>query len=154
MRPVKLLKTDLDDQVMAKVLQTSHPALGHWALACAERVLAYFEAARPADPRPRQAITGCQLWLDGQLRVGPARQLAVAAHAAAREAADFPAAQAAARSAGHAAATAHVGTHAVAAALYAVTCLWLANPPETRQALVRAERQWQWERLNQLSPDF
>ena len=88
---------------------------------CAERVLAYFENAFPADNRPRRAIEAARAWARGEIRVGEARAAALAAHAAARgaAAAGQPAACAAARAAGHAAATAHVATHARAVTFYA-----------------------------------
>jgi len=99
--------------------------LAPWAAACAERVLHLFEAAAPDDLRPRQAIEGLRAFGRGDLKVGPARALAVAAHAAARSVRD-PAAVAAARAAGHAVATAHMGAHARGAAAYAAVAARLA----------------------------
>jgi len=86
---------------------------------CAERVLPYFEEAFPDDDRPRKAIEAARAWARGEIRVGEARTAALAAHAAARFAAERPAACAAARAAGHAAATAHMVGHAPHAAAYA-----------------------------------
>jgi len=85
---------------------------------CAERVLPLFECEHPGDTRPRAAIEAARAWARGELRVGEARRAALAAHAAAREARSEPA-RAAARACGHAAATAHVATHAVAVLSYA-----------------------------------
>jgi hypothetical protein len=82
-------------------------------------VLPLFESQFPNDDRPRKAIEAARAWARGEIRVGEARTAALAAHAAARDAAAHPAACAAARSAGHAAATAHVVTHARAVSLYA-----------------------------------
>lgn len=59
-----------------------------WAVACAERVLPLFEEASPDDPRPREALAGAMAFSRGELRIGPVRKLAVACHAAAREAPD------------------------------------------------------------------
>lgn len=96
----------------------AHRALALAAADDAERVLPLFGAARPADPRPRQAIEAVRAWARGKLTVPAARAAAFAAHAAAREV-QGEAAKAAARAAGHAAATAHVPTHAPHAAAYA-----------------------------------
>jgi hypothetical protein len=92
--------------------------LAPWVAACAERVLPLFEAVAPDDPRPRAAIEGIRAFGRGELKVGPARALAVAAHAAARSVRD-PAAIAAARAAGHACATAHMAAHARGVPVYA-----------------------------------
>jgi hypothetical protein len=100
--------------------------LAVWAADCAERTLPLFEAQAPGDPRPREAIEGAWAFARGEMRIGPVRTLAVAAHASAREVRD-PAAVAAARAAGHAAATAHMASHARGVA-YAVKAVGLATP--------------------------
>ena len=85
-----------------------------WAADCAERVLALFEAATADDNRPREAVLGLRAFARGELRIGQARTLAFAAHAAAREA-QAPSAVAAARAAGQAVSTAHMAAHAFGA---------------------------------------
>lgn len=92
--------------------------LAAWAADVAEGVLPLFEAQAPGDGRPRAAIVGLRAFARGEARIGVLRALAAAAHAAARETSD-PIAVAAARSAGHAAATAHMGAHARGAVAYA-----------------------------------
>jgi hypothetical protein len=99
--------------------------LAVWAADCAERVQPYFDARAPDDPRPQQAIDGLRAFARGQLRIGPVRALAVAAHAAARQVGD-PAAVAAARAAGQAAGTAHMAAHARGASGYASVAVRLA----------------------------
>jgi hypothetical protein len=94
-------------------------SLALWAADKAEAVLINFEEHHPGDDRPRKAIAAARAWARGGMKMMEARQCAVAAHAAARQA-TMPAAVAAARSAGYAAATAHAGGHAKAAASYAV----------------------------------
>lgn len=84
----------------------------------AAEVLPLFEAAYPEDDRPRKAIEAARAWAEGRMKTAEARRFAMAAHAAARDAVR-PEAVAAARSAGHAAATAHVPGHAKHAAAYA-----------------------------------
>lgn len=85
--------------------------VGFWAADCAERVLPLFESKVPDDPRPREAIAGIRDFGRGGKRTAKLRSLALAAHAAAREAGDAAAA-AAARAAGVAAAVAY--THPLA----------------------------------------
>ena len=119
--------------------------LAVWAADCAERTLALFEAHARRDTRPREAIDGGRAFARGELRIGPVRTLAVAAHAAARAAGD-PAAVAAARAAGHAAATAHMASHARGVA-YAVKAVGLAAPDDP--AAVADEIRWQ---LDHASP--
>ena len=101
-----------------------HRSQALWAADCAERVLPLFEDVFPGDDRPRKAIEAARAWARGEIRVSEARTAALAAHAAARDAAERPeahaaAACAAARAAGHAAATSHMVGHAPHAAAYA-----------------------------------
>ncbi len=117
-----------------------------WAADCAERVLALFEAVCPDDSRPREAIEGARAWVRGEIRVGPARKLALAAHAAARGT-DVPSARLAARAAGHAVATAHVATHAIGAPWYAVKAIVAAVGPDGAMAAADRERDWQYRKL-------
>jgi hypothetical protein len=93
----------------------------------AARVLPMFEDAHPDDARPRDAIEGGMAWVRDETAVGPVRELAFRAHAAAREAGE-PEAVAAARSAGHAAAVAHMAGHARNAANYALDAIKAKNP--------------------------
>ncbi len=106
------MKGEKDDQKL----------LALWAASCAEHVLSFFEKHRPKDDRPRKAIEAGRAWARGEIKVGAARNAALAAHAAARVV-DHPSARAAARAAGHAAATAHVAGHARHAAAYAVAAV-------------------------------
>lgn len=96
----------------------AHQSLALQAADCAERVLPYFESLHPEDRRPRLAIEAGRAWVRGEITTAAARAAAFGAHAAARNAKD-PSACAAARAAGHAAATAHVAGHARYAEAYA-----------------------------------
>ncbi|MEM6907834.1 MAG: putative immunity protein [Pseudomonadota bacterium] len=107
-----------------------------WAAECAERVLSFFELEEPDDFRPRNAIEAARMWRDGELAMSDARKAAFAAHKAARNT-KKPEAVAAARSAGHAAATAHALGHAKHAATYAQKAIGAAGQN------VEAEKQWQ-----------
>ncbi len=81
-------------------------ALGSWTADCAERALPVFEKRAASDSRPRAAIEGIRVFALGGKRAAQLRSLALRAHAAAREVGD-PAAAAAARAAGLAAASAY-----------------------------------------------
>ena len=113
-----------------------HILLALWAAECAKHVLSRFEDNYPEDFRPRNAIEATRAWVQGRLKVSEARRFALAAHAAACEAVE-PESVAAARSAGHAAATTHVVDHAKHAASYAIKAS--ANP--------KSEQKWQQKRL-------
>lgn len=113
--------------------------LAAWAADCAERALPFFLAAAPDDPAPAAAIEGARAFARGELRIGAARALAVAAHAAARRV-DDPAARAAARAAGHAVAVAHMASHALGVA-YAALAVAAADPEQPDAA--DQELEWQ-----------
>ena len=107
-------------------------AIGGWAADCAERALPVFETHDGADSRPAAAIEGIREFAGGGERAARLRSLAMEAHAAARDVGD-PAAAAAARAAGLAAASAythpladvHQTKHIVGPAAYASLALEL-----------------------------
>ena len=107
-------------------------AIGGWAADCAERALSVYETHADSDSRPRAAIEGIREFAGGGKRTARLRSLAVEANAAAREIGD-PAAAAAARAAGLAAASAythpladvHQTKHIVGPAAYAALALEL-----------------------------
>ncbi|MDA0184048.1 hypothetical protein OJ997_27315, partial [Solirubrobacter phytolaccae] len=76
-----------------------------WAADCAERVLGQFEAHAPDDPRPRDAIARTRAFARGELDVADEIRRRFVGGGAAREV-KVPAAVAAARAAGQAAAVA------------------------------------------------
>lgn len=116
MRGLRLMLPD--ESVLEPLGRLDRKTVALRAADCAERVLPLFEREHPDDVRPRAAIEAARAWVRGEIRVGEARRAALAAHAAAREARSEPA-RAAARACGHAAATAHVATHALAVLSYA-----------------------------------
>jgi hypothetical protein len=125
-------------------IRDDHVALADWAAVCAEHVLPYFEQDYPQDMRPREAIKVLRDWIaSGQFSMHVIRAGSLAAHAAAREAKEtHKAACYAARAAGQAVATAHVPTHALGSALYALKAFAAAHPGSLPE-VVEAERQWQ-----------
>lgn len=116
-------------------------AIGRWAADCAERALSVYETHADSDSRPRAAIAGIREFADGGKRTARLRSLAVEAHAAAHEIGD-PAAAAAARAAGLAAASAythpladvHQTKHIVGPAAYAALALALDQEGDPRVA--------------------
>ena len=131
------------------VNKTDQKTLAVWAIDCAERVMPYFEEKYPHDPRPREAIEALQTWLEtGQFKMAVIRKAALSAHAAARDAGEDSPARSAARAAGQAVATAHVPTHAIGAAIYALQAIQRAT--DAADAAVAKERDWQYRRLLEL----
>lgn len=111
-----------------------------WAADCAERVLGLFEAEAPQDHRPRDAIARARAFARGELDVAAEIRRRFVADGAAREV-QSPAAAAAARAAGQAAAIPHMGAHALGAAAYAAKAAGLAAPH--RPDAVSEEIRWQ-----------
>lgn len=113
-------------------------AIGGWAADCAERVLPIYESQSDSDSRPRAAIEGIREFAAGGKRAARLRSLAMQAHAAAREVGE-PAATAAARAAGLAAASAYTHPladvrqtkHIVGAAAYGALAVELAHARDT-----------------------
>ncbi len=121
-------------------------AIGGWAADCAERALSVYETRADSDSRPRAAIEGIRVFAGGEKRTARLRSLALEAMTAAREVGD-PAAAAAARAAGLAAASAYTHPladvqqtkHIVGPAAYAALALELdhAGDPNIGEGEVR-----------------
>lgn len=122
-----------------------HRLLGLWAAACAERVLGLFEAARPADRRPRHAIEQARAWVRGETSMTLARTAAGHANAAARDLTG--AARYAAYAAAQASNVAHVAAHELGAAAYAIKAVRASAPPGDEERLGRLECLWQRQQL-------
>lgn len=122
-----------------------HRLLALWAAACAEHVLPHFEAARPADPRPRQAIEQARAWVRGETKMSQARAAAGHANAAGRDLSG--AARHAACAAGQAAAVAHVAAHELGAAAYAIKAARAAAPDGAADSAGQLECRWQRQQL-------
>lgn len=122
-----------------------HRLLALWAAACAEHVLHHFASARPADPRPRQAIDLARAWVRGEVKMSQARAAAGHANAAARDLSG--AARHAAYAAGQAAAVAHVAAHELGAAAYAIKAVRAAAPEGEGERAGQLECCWQRQQL-------
>lgn len=122
-----------------------HRLLALWAATCAEHVLPLFEAVRPEDPRPRQAIAAARAWVRGEMKMMEARAAGGHAMAAARDLRG--AARYAAYAAGQAAVVAHVAAHALGAAAYAIKAARAAAPAGEDERARERECQWQRDQL-------
>ncbi len=142
------------DEFAGLVRKADHKTLAVWAIDCVERVMPYFEEEYPVDPRPRQAIEALQAWIDtGVFRMAVIRASSLASHAAAREAGDDDPARSVARAAGQAVATAHVRTHSIGGAIYALQAIHRAANPSDADAAVAKECDWQLAHLRELLKD-
>jgi hypothetical protein len=129
-----------------------HQLLALWAAACAERVLDFFESARPEDTRPRQAIEHTRAWVDGEVKMTQARKAAGRAQAAARDLCG--AARHAAYAAGQAAVVPHVAAHELGAAAYAIKAARAAAPEGESDRAGRLECRWQRDQLPEAIHDL
>ncbi len=124
---------------------SDHHLLALWAATCAEHVLPLFEAVRPDDPRPREAIEHARAWTRGEVAMMRARAAGGHAMGAARDLRG--AARHAAYAAGQAAVVAHVAAHDLGAAAYAIKAVRAAAPPDGSDAAGRLECRWQRDQL-------
>jgi hypothetical protein len=140
--------TRKDESIIELARKTDHKTLAVWSVDCVERVVHYFEEPYPEDHRPRNAIEACRAWIStGAFKMADIRRAALAAHAAARQVGEDTAARSAARAAGQTVATAHVPTHSVRAADYALQAIHRASDPSDADAAVVKERAWQYQHL-------
>lgn len=122
-----------------------HHLLALWAATCAEHVLPLFEAERPDDLRPRQAIEHARAWVRGEVAMMEARAAGGHAMGAARDLRG--AARHAAYAAGQAGVVAHVAEHDLGAAAYAIKAVRAAAPDGECDGTGRLECQWQRDQL-------
>lgn len=107
-------------QSLRRLIETqSKETLANWAIAYSEAVLQpLWERDYPEDLRPQQALRAARQWLAGTIKLPQAKKEILACHAAAREAAGHPVAQAAARAIGQSAATIHAAQHCIGLFFY------------------------------------
>ncbi len=122
-----------------------HQLLALWAAECAEHVLELFEASRPEDPRPREAIDAARAWARGEMPMMAARAVGGHAMGAARPLTGAP--RWAAYAAGQAACVGHVAEHDLGAAAYAIKAVVAAAAKGGGEEARRRECSWQRSRL-------
>ena len=151
MKKSRLVELEPYRELLGLARHTDQRVLARWALACIGRVLPGFEAKYPRERRPRRALDALREWLNsGVFRMATIRKASLDAHAAARAVEADDVARSVAHGAGQAVATAHVKTHAVAAALYAATAVRDRARPRRAAAAAERERAWQLRRLRSL----
>ena len=151
MKKSKFSLTYKVESILELVKKTDKKTLAVWAIDCVERVMPYFEEKYPEDNRPRNAIITLHTWIKtGIFKMAIIRKASLDSHAAAREVNEDNPARSAARAAGQAVATAHVPTHSVAAANYALQALFRANIAFNADVAVAKERDWQYKHLIEL----
>jgi len=139
------------NEFLGLVEETDKKTLAFWAIDCVERVMPYFEDKYPDDHRPREAIQALQDWIrTGKFSMKTIRGASLTSHAAAREVGEDNEARSVARAAGQAVATAHVKTHSIGAAIYALQAIHRVTNPIDVDAEVAKERDWQYQHLEEL----
>lgn len=116
-----------------------------WAADCAEHVLEIFEAVAPGDSRPRDLIARTRAFARGELDVAAGLRQRFVGGVPVRDV-QAPAAAAAARAAGQAAAVPHMGAHALGAAAHAAKAAGLAAPG--RADAMSEEIRWQFDHMS------
>ncbi|MDD4251318.1 MAG: hypothetical protein PHX27_03960 [Candidatus ainarchaeum sp.] len=140
-----------DKQLIELVKKTDKKILAIWASDCTLRVLPYFENEFQNDNRPRTAINILKNWINtNNFNMQIIRKASLDSHAAARETNKNNAARSAARSAGQAVATAHVKTHSIYSASYALQSIHYATEVEYYDLAITKEREWQYKHLIKL----
>lgn len=131
--------------LMSLIETQSKDTLANWCMDYAEEfILPIYEKAYPNDRRPMKALNSARQWLLGEVKLPEVKKLILDTHEAAREAEDNPAAQAAARTIGQAAATIHVATHSLGLAFYGAAAiaydrLGINENPETYDKIAAEE---------------
>lgn len=129
----------------------SKRTLAGFAVAYAqEKLLPVWENAFPRDERPALALQAARNWLDGNGKLPKVKQAILACHSAARQAEQQPAAQAAARAIGQAAAAIHTPRHVISLPLYgALSLAYHALGDKADWASLEARAATECERMRQ-----
>jgi len=151
MKKSKFSLTKHKGEFLELVKKIDHKTLAIWAIDCTERVLPYFEEEYPEDRRPRQAIETLQAWIDtGVFKMAVIRKASLTSHVAARDVGEDNPARSAAHAAGQAVATAHVPTHSIGSAIYALQAIHRVSDSADADSAVAKERDWQVQHLIEL----
>lgn len=111
---------------LMRLIETQNKAtIAKWCLDYAEaNILPIFERHCAGDDRPRKAIDASRDWFVGKRKLPEIKSIILnECHAAARELESDPAAQAAARACGQAAACFHTPTHSLGLAFYGAAAI-------------------------------
>ena len=111
---------------LMRLIETqSKSTIASWCLDyCEVNILPIFEKHCPDDSRPRRALDASRGWFEGRKKLLEVKSIILnECHAAARELESDPAAQAAARACGQAAACFHTPTHSLGLAFYGAAAI-------------------------------
>ena len=111
---------------LMRLIETQSKAtIATWCLDYTEtNILPIFERRCPDDGRPRMALEASRDWFEGRNKLSEVKSIILnQCHAAARELEADPAAQAAARACGQAAACFHTPTHSLGLAFYGAAAI-------------------------------
>lgn len=111
---------------LMRLIETQSKAtIAKWCLDyCEAHILPVFERLCPGDRRPRHALAAAREWFEGKKKLPEVKNIILnECHAAARELENSPAAQAAARACGQAAACFHTPTHSLGLAFYGAAAI-------------------------------
>ena len=122
-KPRKMLGRADSPYILAlmRLIDTQSKAtIAGWCMDYAEaHILPVFSKRCPGDDRPRRALLAARDWFEGKKKLPEVKHIILnECHAAARELDDDPAAQAAARACGQAAACFHTPSHSLGLAFY------------------------------------
>lgn len=129
MKPVRKMLGSADSphilSLMRLIETQSKATIAKWCLDYTEtEILPIFERRCPDDDRPRRALNASRDWFEGKKKLPEVKSIILnECHAAARELQNDPAAQAAARACGQAAACFHTPTHSLGLAFYGAAAI-------------------------------
>ena len=132
---------------LMRLIETQSKAtIASWCLDYTQaHILPIFEQHCPGDSRPRMALDASRDWFAGKKKLPEVKSIILnECHAAARELDADPAAQAAARACGQAAACFHAPTHSLGLAFYGAAAIaydriGLLQNPEVYDAIAAEE---------------
>ncbi len=132
---------------LMRLIETQSKAtIAAWCLDYAETViLPIYQKHHPDDNRPLLALQASREWFAGRVKLPEVKDIILnQCHAAAREAEEDPAAQAAARACGQAAACFHTPTHSLGLAFYGTAAIaydrvGIAESPEVYEQIAAEE---------------
>lgn len=132
---------------LMRLIETQSKAtIANWCMAyCEAHILPIFEKHCPGDDRARAAIAAARDWFNGKKKLPEVKNIILnECHAAARELDGNPAAQAAARACGQAAACFHTPTHSLGLAFYGAAAIaydrvGLSEKPEVYDQIAAKE---------------
>jgi len=105
--------------LVSLIVTQSKTTLLNWALDYAEQViLPLWHKYHPKDGRPQKALAAARAWQLKEIKLTQAKPIILDCHAAARESASNPVAQAAARAIGQCASAIHSIKHCIGLVLY------------------------------------